>query len=566
MPFRRSSESQPSAASPDADSGDVTPKAEETAKVSRALRKARRKEARLEKKIAKQEAKGKKQALKDVQSAERKAAKLASSTAKDAPKAKQPASDKAEEGTTKEPAQDQSPKTAAALKPDGSAKPEQPTKATAKPTSVGIPADKAAGNGERSRSKSAATALALLAVGAGSALGISSLVSDEESPTAPAPLVIRDNSEAAAADELGFPGFATKNTTRIGGDDPIAVAAAASLAAYPAQGGVAGPPAVSLVQSGNWQAAVAASVFASADLGAPILIGETDSTPDFTSTALDALAPTGTRQTGATQVYAVGDVQVPEGLKSKELTGAKPAELAAAVDAERAELVKGKGNTDGAPEHILLVNGEQPQFSVAAASWAAFSGDPVLFVQENIVPPKTLEVLRRYKNVEAYLLGPESVASEKVFRKLRSETASIKRIAGETPVDNAIAFARFSDDSFGWGLIDPGHGFVISGVDQPVSAAAASILSRVGSPGPLLLTDQVDRLPGALDGFLLATKPGYIDDASRAQFNHAWIIGDETSIAIDQQAQIDERINLAEVSSGAGGPRLGASPEREATR
>src|SRR5258708_8888090 len=53
-------------------------------------------------------------------------------------------------------------------------------------------------------------------------------------------------SDSTAAADLGFPGFATKNTTRVGGADPTANAAAAAHAVYPAQTPSTRPPAVIL--------------------------------------------------------------------------------------------------------------------------------------------------------------------------------------------------------------------------------------------------------------------------------------------------------------------------------
>ena len=58
--------------------------------------------------------------------------------------------------------------------------------------------------------------------------------------------------------------------------------------------------------------------------------------------------------------------------------------------------------------------------------------------------------------------------------------------AGADPVANAIAFARFSDGSFGWNVVDPGHGLVFATTQRPLDAAAAAPLSASGTYGPLL--------------------------------------------------------------------------------
>src|SRR3954453_6922730 len=59
------------------------------------------------------------------------------------------------------------------------------------------------------------------AVGVGVYLLVDSL-SDNETQRAPAPSVVVHEHQAPAAQDLGFPAFATKNTTRVAGLDPVA--------------------------------------------------------------------------------------------------------------------------------------------------------------------------------------------------------------------------------------------------------------------------------------------------------------------------------------------------------
>src|ERR1700709_1192953 len=59
--------------------------------------------------------------------------------------------------------------------------------------------------------------------------------------------------ETTAAQDLGFPTFATKNTTRIGGADAIADAAAAARAVYTGATRITRPKAVVLADDGDWR-------------------------------------------------------------------------------------------------------------------------------------------------------------------------------------------------------------------------------------------------------------------------------------------------------------------------
>jgi hypothetical protein len=173
-------------------------------------------------------------------------------------------------------------------------------------------------------------------------------------------------------------------------------------------------------------------------------------------------------------------------------------------------------------------------------------------VQRDAVPEPTLELLQEYKNVPVYLLGPESVVSERAFDEIKDVAPQVQRIAAEDPVSNAIEFARYSDGEFGWNINDPGHGLVIAGTTRPMDAGATSPLSASGTWGPLLLTDAADVVPAPLRGYLLDIKPGFVSDPTRAFYNHAWIAGDARVMSVGFQAQVDELLEIAPIQEGTG--------------
>ena len=96
---------------------------------------------------------------------------------------------------------------------------------------------------------------------------------------APAPSIVVHEQQAPATQDLGFPAFATKNTTRVAGPDPVADAAGVALAAFPSSGGVEGPAAVSLVEDDDWASGIAAASLAAQPIRAPILLTGTDDDP-----------------------------------------------------------------------------------------------------------------------------------------------------------------------------------------------------------------------------------------------------------------------------------------------
>jgi hypothetical protein len=397
--------------------------------------------------------------------------------------------------------------------------------------------------------------LVLAALGAGGYLVYTALSSDGEERSAAGPQAVVQRVEGSdeEAAELGFPAFATSNTTRVAGADPVADAAATALASHPSTGGLEGPAAVSLVDLGDWPAGIAAASLVAEPVGAPILLTDGGEVPELTASALRDLAPAGSGATDDKQAFRIGDAAEPDGLRTLDVQGSNPAGVAAEIDRLRTELA-------GRPEHVVVAASDEPAFAMPAAAWAARSGDPVLFSGRQTVPKATLDALGRHEDAPVYVLGPESAISEKAFERIDEASAGAERVAGADPVENAIEFARFSSGGFGWNLNDPGHGFVVANADRPADAGAAAALSASGTWGPLLVTDDPEALPSALRGYLLDLKPGYQDDPTRAVYNHIWVIGDQGAISVAQQAQLDELAELVRVTSGSGGDVLGPPP------
>lgn len=366
---------------------------------------------------------------------------------------------------------------------------------------------------------------------------------EPESPSAAEGEAESEASTGGSAEELGYPSFATSNTTRIGGPDPVANAAATALAVFPATNEKQRPVAVSLVGKEDWAGAIAAAVLMAEPVRAPLLYGEAEGVPDATASALGALKPGGGAASGGAAVFAVGEVQVPGDLSAAKIKVGDPAAEAAGIARLRDRLA------GSPPAAIVLASTSEPAFAAPAAAYAARSGDPVLFTEAESLPQATVAALRRDKGVPVYALGPGSAISGKVLKEVGGLGSKVTRISGANPVAGAIAFARFGEGGFGWHVSDPGHGFVLARADAPLEAAAAAPLSGSGTWGPLLLTDSADTLPSELRGYFLDVKPGYTTDPTRAFYNHVWIVGDAGQISVEQQAEVNEVAELAKIGS-----------------
>ena len=350
-----------------------------------------------------------------------------------------------------------------------------------------------------------------------------------------------------AAQQLGFPTTATKNTTRVPGADPVADAAGVAIAVYPSAASGTHPTAVTLAPTDDWQAAIASSVLMSSPIRAPILLSGATSLPSATKDTLTALAPTGAGSIGGAQVIRIGDVPTPSGVKTTAISGADPYKLAAAID-RFASAAAGKASSD-----VVIASGDDPQYAMPAAGWAAESGNPILFVSRSGIPQATSQALQSHQKPHIFVLGPTSVIPDSILKQL-GKYGTVKRVGASDPVANSVAFALYRDPpcpanqpcahvpgSFGWAMRSPGHGYTLINDKRTLDAAASAPLSASGSYGPQLLTDSATSLPTTVQNFFLDyATPGFTQEGpTAAVYNHGWMIGDETAISVGVQAQVD---------------------------
>jgi hypothetical protein len=380
-------------------------------------------------------------------------------------------------------------------------------------------------------------ALALVCLLAVAATGCGGKGKDQGLDSEPTPSQTVKGDQEGASSNLGLPFIATKNTTRVAGADPIADAAGVARAVFPSTSADTRPNAVALIDARDWRAGVAGAVLASTPMRAAILLSDGPKLPAASQEALKALQPTGSKSPGGAQLVRVGNVARPPGLRTTEIAGRDPFALARAIDAFQ---TAARGSPSG---RVLVVSADAPAFAMPAAAWAAKAGDPVLFVRRDEVPAETRAALLSHDQPHIYVVGPPSTISASTVDALK-RLGTVKRIGAEDPTASAIAFARYVDPSFGWGVVDPGHGLVFARTDRPLDAAAAAPLSVSGSYGPLLVVTSATSLDGALDQYLLDIQPGYTRDPVRGVYNHGWLIGDDRAISVATQARIDSLLEI----------------------
>jgi Cell wall binding domain 2 (CWB2) len=348
---------------------------------------------------------------------------------------------------------------------------------------------------------------------------------------------------AAQGAPVGFPIIATKNTTRVPGADPASDAAAVAEAVYPALTPENRPQAVVLADEKDWRAAISAAQLMGRPLRAPILLADGDTLPPVTAQALKDLAPTGAAKAGGAQVIRIGSVPKPDGLKSIEVGGGSSEAIAHAIDRLQSRAAGGASDT------VVVAPSDRAPLAMPTASWAAKSGQPVLWAGKSTLPRDTVAAIRAHKRPRIYVVGPPEAISDGVLKQLRN-LGAVKRIGTSDPVTNAIFLARYADGTFGWNVVDPGHGLVFANASRTADAAAAAALSGAGTYGPLLLVSEASALPKDVQDYLLDIQPGYDKDPVRGVYNHGWLVGDESAISADVQSRIDALLEIQPVDTG----------------
>ena len=376
------------------------------------------------------------------------------------------------------------------------------------------------------------------------ALAVLSGCSLGDEPTKP-PQLGTPSGDEDAAEKLGFPSTATKNTLRVGGGDAAADAAGVAAAVFPGTSDATRPTAVVLVDKDDWQAAVTAGVLAARPIAAPILISDDDELSPVTRDTLERLKPKGSDLSKDAQIIRIGSKPPrPSGFKTAIVEGRDPYERAAAID-RFFSAAKGKPS-----RNVIVASGEQAEYAMPAAAWAGRSGDSVLLTRKDVVPPATAAALKEHERPNIYLLGPMSVISSKAGKQLE-RYGKVTRIQGPTPVENAIELTRFQRGGFGWGVTVPGFNLTLANVKRPLDAAAGAMLGTRGVYAPLLLTDRASELPRPLEAYLLSIQPGFEDDPGQAVYNRVWILGDDKQLSVPAQARLDQITELVPVQANA---------------
>jgi len=272
------------------------------------------------------------------------------------------------------------------------------------------------------------------------------------------------------------------------------------------------------------------------------------------------LRPDGVLPDGRVQVYAV-NVPDAEVRRIKEILGYEvrtfneenPVQLAAVLDTWQAAL-----KTDH-PDEVVISAMDHPQgiqHGIGAMGWNAHMGRGFAWVYRDSIPEATRQILKRRAGRHGsymYLTGGPDVISDKVAVEL-AQYGLVRRIAGPNVFASNTVNAGYKDfgrnwgwwwgwkpRSFGWGIAQAGHNYIIGNPDNLLFMIPASVLGHMGKHGPILLTNK-DSVPKATRDYLNMVKP-FKTGPQETILNFAWIIGDTSSVSLATQQALDRLLS-----------------------
>lgn len=349
------------------------------------------------------------------------------------------------------------------------------------------------------------------------------------------------------------PWIAMKNMVRINTNDPVKAAVYVSRTVWPAGTDNQRPNAVVLVPKEDWAVAMAAADLIHFPNNGPLLYLDADGIPDDTLAELKRLKPAGSPDNNGVQAIVVGKVSddvLKElrglDLKVDAIQGDDPARVASAIDAYYTRVSKEQ------PSSVIIASSEEADYAMPAVSWIAHMPEPVLYVSRQGIPQATADALaKRRKKAVMYVLGPKELIPEEVLEQLKA-FGRVERIAADSPIDLAIAFAKYYDPQtgFGWRIRTPGHNFSFVREGDEELAVIQAPFAHLGKHAPLLWTSG-SKVPPQLQAYLESVRPRYKETPVEGPFNAAWLTGAEETVMPSVQSALDALLEI-EPQSGAG--------------
>lgn len=328
----------------------------------------------------------------------------------------------------------------------------------------------------------------------------------------------------------------TFNTTRICENTPIDLSVEVSKLGFSASK----PNAVILVNENEIYEGISASSLVHFPINAPILLTDGNTLSKNTLKEILHLSPKGYK---GTQIFLVGNLSENissqlkrAGLSTHHISGKNHYETACKILEFRPDF-----------KNILIISGEDYNEGIITSFWSAHNGDPILFVEENNIPPCTLDKIKSIPNVNVYIIGLESTISKSIDNTI-SKLPNVKfsaRITGRNPYELAVNFSKYKSPNgdFGWARTDRnGHAFTFATLNNAKSIIPSVIFAHMGKHTPLLLIES-NFIPSVVYNYIKEIKP-VEKKMPYPPFMHGFVLGCQNSISCDIQAELEKLMSV----------------------
>ena len=301
------------------------------------------------------------------------------------------------------------------------------------------------------------------------------------------------------------------------------------------------PNSVILVNENEVFDGIAATPLVHFPINAPILYTNSSTLSKETLMEIQRLSPAGYK---GIQVFLVGNISDNVeaqlnycGLRTHHIAGCNHYETACKIPKIRETF-----------EDVLIMSGEDFSEGIVSTFWSAHHGDPILFVQRDKVPYCTLDVIRRMKDINVYIIGSTQTVSRAVEKSLSklNNIKSLHRVDGNNPYEISVNFAKYKDPKteFGWNRnYRDGHAFTFATLSHPMEIVASVVFAHMGKHTPLLLIRK-DIVPSVIANYIESVKPIPPKNMPRPPFTHGFILGSSNQITYNTQVRVDTLLSI----------------------
>ncbi len=323
------------------------------------------------------------------------------------------------------------------------------------------------------------------------------------------------------ANEYEYVFIALPDVSRIFGSNRYTTAVEVSQAGWPD-----GADIVLLARGDNFPDSLA-GVSLAYKLNAPILLTPTNSLHNATRQEIERL--------GANRVIILGGTVAVSASVEAEL---QAIDTVATVDRlggenryDTAKLIAGELNKVGSFDTAFIAYGLNFPDALAAASYGAAKGYPILLTGKDSLPAATRAALGSLSGIQkVVIVGGEAVISSGVATELASRGLNVRRIMGANRYETAVELAREYLPA------DVEEIFIATGLNFP-DALAGGVLAAKRSSGVLLVQGDRASLPNSLESFM-----------AERDITRAIILGGTSAVSEGIEERLLELLTKAEPS------------------